>query len=641
MIESTSLQKSLWLLALVFLLSGFVHTGNAREDSKPAILFGKQIPEHPRLLFSNDDEKRIRELAENDQMLNQLFDLLAIKADELLQAPMIEYSLRDVNYVQDILTISREHVYRIFTLALAYRLSGDEKYARKAEENLINVCNYPNWNPRHYLDVAEMTTAVSVGYDWLHSFLSEDTKRLIQKTIRTHALELAVKEYETGDESSWAKRETNWNVVCNTGMILGALAIAEEDPALAESVIRSGTGFVPNCLKHYDPDGVCYEGPGYWNYTNIYLSLLLKSLNDNLDNDFGISSLSGVSNTVNYYIESVSPGGRVFNFANSGGTNPAASPVFFYFSRAFNQPKAAEFYRDLLSEILKHPDTAPKWHFFLSIPWYDDAVCTKAFAQEKLKVFDNLYNPVAVFRGDTSVRHAIFLTAKGGAPDKAHQQLDVGTFVIETDGIRWTDDLGSDKYSLPGFWDYKPGGQRWDYFRNTNFSHNTLSIDGKLQYSRGEGNLLKHDEVSSEPYCIFDLTTAYTNQASSVLRGFRMLNDDLMLIRDEAKLLPGSEFLEWSVITSADVVVKGDHAELTKEDKKFYIRILHPAGLIFESKAAQTLTPVESPLKGYTILHFRTQAQQGAIHSVQVAMGSNLNTLQQISREKIQPITNW
>jgi len=74
MIESTSLQKSLWLLALVFLLSGFVHTGNAREDSKPAILFGKQIPEHPRLLFSNDDEKRIKELAVNDQLLNQLFD---------------------------------------------------------------------------------------------------------------------------------------------------------------------------------------------------------------------------------------------------------------------------------------------------------------------------------------------------------------------------------------------------------------------------------------------------------------------------------------------------------------------------------------------------------------------------------------
>ena len=63
----------------------------------------------------------------------------------------------------------------------------------------------------------------------------------------------------------------------------------------------------------------------------------------------------------------------------------------------------------------------------------------------------------------------------------AHQQLDIGTFIIETNGIRWTDDLGSDNYGLPGFWDYKPDGQRWTYFRNSNFSHNTLSIDHRLQ----------------------------------------------------------------------------------------------------------------------------------------------------------------
>lgn len=69
---------------------------------------------------------------------------------------------------------------------------------------------------------------------------------------------------------------------------------------------------------------------------------------------------------------------------------------------------------------------------------------------------------------------------------QAHQQMDCGTFVLESEGIRWTDDLGSDDYNLPGFWDYKPNGQRWKYFRNNNLSHNTISIDHQIQYAAGE-----------------------------------------------------------------------------------------------------------------------------------------------------------
>ena len=48
-------------------------------------------------------------------------------------------------------------------LALAYRLSRDRRFADKAETELIHVCNFSDWDPVHYLDVAEMTTAVAIG----------------------------------------------------------------------------------------------------------------------------------------------------------------------------------------------------------------------------------------------------------------------------------------------------------------------------------------------------------------------------------------------------------------------------------------------------------------------------------------------
>ena len=42
------------------------------------------------------------------------------------------------------------------------------EYAAKAKENLLEVCAFKDWNPSHFLDTAEMSHAVGVGYDWLY-----------------------------------------------------------------------------------------------------------------------------------------------------------------------------------------------------------------------------------------------------------------------------------------------------------------------------------------------------------------------------------------------------------------------------------------------------------------------------------------
>ncbi len=64
------------------------------------------------------------------------------------------------------LSMSREQVSRMITLSLAYRIFDDARYANKVEEELLNVCSFQSWNPGHFLDVAEMTAAVAIGYDY-------------------------------------------------------------------------------------------------------------------------------------------------------------------------------------------------------------------------------------------------------------------------------------------------------------------------------------------------------------------------------------------------------------------------------------------------------------------------------------------
>lgn len=624
-----------YLVISLFLF--FTFCSEKQENEIPlssTILFEEPIPEHPRLLFSKADEEKIKEQSKSDPLLGKLVQLLKEEADKALELPMIA--------PPNDLSKSREHVYRVITLGTAYRIFEDVAYAEGVEKILMNLCQYPDWNPAHYLDVAETTTAVAIGYDWLYDYLSDEAKEQVEKAIREKTLTLAIPVYEaTGNEGSWAKRETNWNVVCNTGMTLGALAIAEKDPALAEKIISYSARFVPNCLKHYAPDGVCYEGPGYWNYTNVYLSLLLKSLNDNIGHDFEISSLSGVDKTVSYYVQSMSPLTREFNFANSGRGGSSASPLFFYFGDKFNQPEVINHYRNVLTDIVEGERNHSKWHFFLSVAWYQPAAGTKEATFPPLQVFKNDMNPILAFNGDRSVDGSIFLTAKGGDPDEAHQQLDVGSFIIDAEGVRWADDLGSDSYSLPGFWEYRPDGRRWTYFRNTNFSHNTLAIDNQLQHSGGKGTLAQYRTEGEEPFGVIDMTTVYKDQAASALRGFKFLDNHTMLIQDEITPLTDNQSITWSLITSAEIDVEGNTAILKSGGKQFFIKAVSPAGARLHVEEAKTFSEIENSLTGYQMLKITVSSKEIKEVPLNVLAGSDKARVDQHARKDYAKLSSW
>src|SRR5699024_7162711 len=185
---------------------------------------------------------------------------------------------------------SRKAIKRIGTLSLAYRLFDDERFTNKVEKELLNIASFKSWHPEHFLDTAEMTTAVSIGYDWCYDQLSKKTKKAVESAIVNKAFAPAWPVYKHGDQGSWAKRNTNWNLVTNTGLATGALAIAEKYPDKAKRIIQYAADFTPNNIKHYAPNGVYYEGPAYWNYSTMYLSLLLDNFHRILGDDFGLSN---------------------------------------------------------------------------------------------------------------------------------------------------------------------------------------------------------------------------------------------------------------------------------------------------------------------------------------------------------------
>ena len=571
--------------------------------------FGKTEiqPHHPRLLFTTTEEKAVKKLIKKDPLARQLAAFLKTKADSIAEAPQIPYKMDKYG---NMLWTSRAYVLRLGTLSLAYRLYGEQKYLDAANKTLLWVCGYKDWDPKHYLDTAEMTTAVAIAYDWLFDALPETTRKIIKGSIYKNAISNVLREYEKGGPGSWAKRETNWNVVCNTGMTLGALAVAEDYPEEAETILKNAAHYMPNCLKHFAPDGVCYEGPAYWGYTNSYLSLYLKAVNDNGGDQGGIGQLPGVSRTALFYKRTLTTSGQRFNFGNASAEEVLNTPAFFFFSKHYGQPEIAEWFRKEIEKTIRQNQPMHQL-FFLSLPWFNPASPAQNEQIPALEVYHNSINDLLVLNVDRKEKGSVFLVAKGGLPNQAHQQMDCGTFIIESDSVCWTEDLGADDYALPGFWDGKPGGDRWKYFRNNNFSHNTLNIDRQPQYANGKAFVCEENTHTAHPYARLDLSEVYKVQAHKAFRKFTLINDHTIEVEDEVEVRNTSSTVFWTAATKADVTINGSVAQLQKDGKVFYFRILSPEGTTFHTYPAYNTYLGEKPIKGITMLEIACPAQGG------------------------------
>lgn len=585
--------------------------------------FGKTEiqPHHPRLLFTTTEEKAVKKLIKKDPLARQLAAFLKTKADSIAEAPQIPYKMDKYG---NMLWTSRAYVLRLGTLSLAYRLYGEQKYLDAANKTLLWVCGYKDWDPKHYLDTAEMTTAVAIAYDWLFDALPETTRKIIKGSIYKNAISNVLREYEKGGPGSWAKRETNWNVVCNTGMTLGALAVAEDYPKETATILENAARYMPNCLKHFAPDGVCYEGPAYWGYTNSYLSLYLKAVSDNGGDQGGIGELPGVSRTALFYKRTLTPSGQRFNFGNASAEEVLNTPAFFFFSRRYQQPEVAEWFRKEIEKTIKQNQPIHQL-FFLSLPWFNPASPTQNENIPSLEVYHNSINDLVVLNGNRKEKGSVFLVAKGGLPNQAHQQMDCGTFIIESDSVCWTEDLGADDYALPGFWDGKPGGDRWKYFRNNNFSHNTLNIDRQPQYANGKAFVCEENTHTAQPYARLDLSEVYKVQACKAFRKFTLVNDHTIEVEDKVELRNASSTVFWTAATKADVTINGSVAQLQKDGKVFYFRILSPEGATFHTYPAYNTYPGEKPIKGITMLEIAFPAQGGKA-KITVEMSSKNNS---------------
>lgn len=543
-------------------------------------LLGRRVvQEHPRLHLNGQQWDALRASIHEDPLLNEWFRELQRQANAMMKEPPAQFKLIGPR----LLNQSRIALRHIGLAAGLYRLDRDEKKAEFARRELHAICSFPTWHPAHFLDVAEMTNAAALGYDWLYDVLSEEERGAIREKILEFGLRPGLQQF--ADNADWTRvGANNWGQVCNGGLTLGALAIAGDgadamgkSPSEPYQLLHLTTQNIRNSVEAYSPDGGWPEGPGYWAYATRYTCYMLSALQSAFGSDFEIGSMPGFSQTGLYRIAMIGPTGKWFNYADCD-ERPDPAPEMLWLAKHFQKPAYA---------AAEHVSLKRTGLDIFHLIW---AQSEESKLHGELSSLDAVFKriQIACFRSDWKDPNAMFIGFKGGSNRASHGHLDLGSFVLDAAGYRWALDPGPDNYDLPGYF----GRERFSYYHLRTEGHNTLTLGTANQELSAQANIVAYRSDAHLAAATVDLSAAYGPVFSSVKRTFELQRGarPVVVVMDEVEGGRGQTF-RWNFHTRAAIEVHGNSARLRLGDASLIVSITQPTQARFEVIPANAPPP--------------------------------------------------
>jgi hypothetical protein len=237
-----------------------------------------------------------------------------------------------------------------------------------------------------------------------------------------------------------------------------------------------------------------------------------------------------------------------------------------------------------------------------------------------------------------------FVGFKAGSPGTNHGHMDIGSFVLDMNGVRWAVDLGAQNYySLESkglrIWNRSQDSDRWTVFRYENGGHNTLVVEGAQQKVNGHSFIIKSSGTSEVPFAIADIAPTYEGQLAKAHRGIRSASG-WALIQDEVQALSRPTSIRWGMLTRAEVtLVDGQNATLQQGSQEVLLRVVSP------SDARLRIIDVEKPPMEHDAENPNTrmiafEVDLAALEESRIVVRIFDPSLKDASRE-IEPLDSW
>ncbi|MEZ0607751.1 heparinase II/III family protein [Fibrella sp. WM1] len=608
------------LTALAGLSQAQTSAGNVPEA------YIKILPAHPRLFAS---AARFAALAkQSDPVSLNLKAYILHQAETLLTADRISYPTTGFKFGP-----MRAVQGRILTLAMSYRLTRDNRFFNRAREELLQLAALPDWAPNHFLDVGEGALAAGVGLDWLYDELTPTDREQITQTIIKNALLPSLNVPE--GKGSWVDGDFNWNQVCHGGLSIAALAIAEREPELSRQIMNRAIKNLPHAGAVYAPDGAYPEGPSYWSYGTTFHVLLIDALRSALGSSYGLEQFPGFLKTADFNLQMVGPSGLDFNYSDYH-VETQNEPIMLWFARENHRADLARqeiadiqtLYRSAMTGV--ESPVHENRHTPLELIWWNPALGTKSAGSSPLHWTSTGVLPIAVMRSSWTDPLGTFVAIKGGTPNHSHAHMDVGSFVLEADGVRWAIDLGTESYDKMraaklDLWNYAQTSTRWTTFRVGPDGHNILRVNGAPQLTSAKATIEALPVRGGAVGNSLDLTPLYADQVAKAKRTVRLQADRSVTLEDEWTTKDKPVSVAWQWLTKASVS-RIPNGLLLQQDGQSLELLFSSLGTyqIDIEDVSQARNPQDSPNPGVRrlVVRLETPSESAAKLQVYVVPGS-------------------
>ncbi len=551
---------------------------------------------HPRLMVTADTIEALKDKIANDPDAAEWYKAFLANCNEnYLNADMLEYQLKGVR----LLEVSRKVLEHVSNLSFAYLIEGDEKYAAKAIEQVMNVCssNFPDWNQKHFLDVAEMAAAVAIGYDWCNDKLSTAQKTAIcdalsQKAFKYGLMQLRGEEFPTTSgfwtDQTQATYPGNWVSVCSGGLSMAALAVGDESPELEAVAGEIVSGCVPHLQRlvaKFAPDGSWKEGPTYWSYAYKYLTFNFASMFSALGTDFGLSKAPGLHKGA-YFMIAMTGSVANFDLANSD-PRALSCPQFMWLGARYEDPSLTRYRKWFIKNFGVRPD-------FTDILWYTpshDGDISAIATETNTREF-----PIAATRSGYGTDQ--FYVAFHGADDGGGRivDLDCGQYIIDLFGTRWIKDMGSEGEMYGSHGDEGIFLNDYPYYRMRAEAHNTIVVNPGYYEDQNYSVLKDVDTFCyNNRYTLMssDFTDAYAFKGVQLFERSILADKVSMstIIQDKVRMAVPSDFYSF-IHVGGDIELSSDgkSAIISKGSNKMLVKLLGSDDFTF---AAMPCVPLD------------------------------------------------
>ncbi|MHB9108058.1 MAG: heparinase II/III domain-containing protein [Armatimonadota bacterium] len=622
--ESFSLIKTaalclVWLPFCVFLLVLMIGESQAaeRQVTVPED-WPRCLPEHPRLILT---PARLREIKEKlaQPEAREVLDLLKAEGERALALP----PARRIVEGRRLLAVSREVERRVVLWAFLAVVLDDGRFADAAVKEMRNVAAFSDWNPSHFLDVAEMCAGIGLAYDWLYHRMSAEDRTGIRDGLLRLGLtpSLAEKGY-------WGT--SNWNPVCNGGLTVGALAIAEDAPEVCRKVVERAINYVGKVEHSYAPDGVYAEGPTYWSYGTTFYVLLCDALLTAMGSTYQLEQLPGLLPSLQFLEHATGPTGKVNNYADCVAYR-APMPCYLWLAARSDTPKlGAREWQRVLATVRGRASAITSARYApldrlspLFLIWGPPPAGQQAAALP-LSWSGRGLTPLAAARTAWDGQ-AAYLSIKGGCATDSHAHMDAGTFVYEWGGVRWAVDLGmQDYHSIESrgisLWKTEQQSQRWAIFRIGPESHNILRFDDARQLVKGRTVIVQ--TLPGPPFATtVDLAPVYANVVTAAKRTASLFPDGRAVLEDRWTLRQPVKTIAWQMLTGASVQIEPGGCLLESGGKRLKLQVLEPQDARIECRQADDLLEeYDSPNPGITRIRVLVKGEPDREQVIRIAL---------------------